>query len=64
MRSVGANRTDPDSILAFVEELDRFSEAHPDLTAAIVVHRFPTQKVLEVPSDETAYPHRQLKMHM
>lgn len=64
MRSVGANRTDPDSILAFVDELDRFSDAHLDLTAAIVIHRFPTQKVLEVAGDETAYPHRQLKMHM
>lgn len=64
MRSVGARRTDPDTILAFLDELESFSEANPDLTAALVIHRFATQKVLSVPDEDTSYQHRGLDMHM
>lgn len=64
MRSVGARQTDPDTILAFLDKLESFSEANPDLTASLVIHRFATQKVLSVPDQESSYPHRGLKMHM
>ncbi|RYO90879.1 hypothetical protein DL766_001620 [Monosporascus sp. MC13-8B] len=64
MRSIGAKRTDPEAWVAFLHELENFSRAHPDVTAAMVIHRFATQKVLGVPDGDSAYPHRQLKMHI
>ncbi|KAI1379509.1 hypothetical protein F4677DRAFT_442487 [Hypoxylon crocopeplum] len=64
MRSVGAKRTDPDIIVEFIDELERFTMANPDVSTAMMIHRFPTQKVLEVPDEESVYPHRQFKMHI
>ncbi|KAI2621293.1 hypothetical protein GGR54DRAFT_96721 [Hypoxylon sp. NC1633] len=64
MRSVGARRTDPDVIVAFIDELARFTDAHPDISTTLMIHRFSTQRVLEVPDEESVYPHRELKMHI
>ena len=64
MRSVGAARTDPEALTAFVGELERFNREHPDVIMAMVLHRFSNEAVLKVSDEETAYPHRNIKMHM
>ncbi|KAI1314099.1 hypothetical protein F5Y03DRAFT_336159 [Xylaria venustula] len=64
MRSVGARSTNPGALLKVLEELKSFSEAHPDIGASMVIHRFATQQVLQVRDEDSAYPHRQLKMHI
>nr|QNC49721.1 Hfaza2M [Hypoxylon fragiforme] len=64
MRSIGGKSTDPDVIVGFLDELERFTKANPDVLTAMMVHRFATEKVLEVPDAESAYPHRELKMHI
>ncbi len=64
MRSIGAKHTNPEALVAFIQELDSFNRVHTDLPTSLVIHRFATQKVLEVPDHESAYPHRELKMHL
>jgi hypothetical protein len=64
MRSVGVTRTDPEALAAFLGELQRFNRERPEVITAMVLHRFSTAAVLEVPDEETAYPHRNIKMHM
>ena len=64
MYSIGRNRTDIAIYESFVGELTDFSLQHPDIVNAFVIHRCPTQAVLAVPDEATAYPHRHLNMHM
>ncbi|KAJ2976040.1 hypothetical protein NUW58_g297 [Xylaria curta] len=64
MRSIGARSTNPKAWLKFLRELKSFSGAHPDIGASMVIHRFATQRVLRVTDEDSAYPHRQLKMHI
>ena len=64
MRSIGAKRTDSQTWGSFLRQLESFSRAYPDVSTSMVVHRFATQRVLDVPSGDSAYPHRELKMHM
>ncbi|KAK0713564.1 hypothetical protein B0T26DRAFT_873683 [Lasiosphaeria miniovina] len=64
MRSVGARRTDAAALVAFLGALDRFSRAHPGVFTAMMIHRFPNQKVREVPDGDSVYPYRDLKMHI
>ncbi|AEO68590.1 uncharacterized protein THITE_2090100 [Thermothielavioides terrestris NRRL 8126] len=64
MRSVGVTRTDPEALAAFLGELQRFNRERPEVITAMVLHRFSTAAVLEVPDEETAYPHRNIKMHI
>ena len=64
MRSIGANRTDPAALVNFLDQLARFTTAHPEVQTAMMIHRFSTDKVLEVPDSESVYPHRDIKMHM
>nr|UOS85803.1 FAD-linked oxidoreductase [Hypoxylon rubiginosum] len=64
MRSVAAKRTDPQVTLEFITELDRFTKANPDVMTTVMIHRFPTQKVLGVSDEDSVYPHRDLKMHI
>lgn len=64
MRSVGASCTNPEALMEFLGQLGDFTAAHPEVQTALMIHRFATDKVLEVPDVESAYPHRELKMHM
>ncbi|KAK7958259.1 hypothetical protein PG996_010302 [Apiospora saccharicola] len=64
MYSITARRTDARAMAAFVDELLAFSRSNPAVPTTFVVHRFPTQAVRRVPDDASAYPHRDLKMHM
>ncbi|KAI1775077.1 hypothetical protein F4818DRAFT_441900 [Hypoxylon cercidicola] len=64
MRSIAARRTDPQVTSQFLTELDRFSKANPNITTTFMIHRFPNQKVLQVADQDSAYPHRDLKMHI
>jgi hypothetical protein len=50
--------------MEFLGQLGDFTAAHPEVQTALMIHRFATDKVLEVPDVESAYPHRELKMHM
>ena len=61
--SEGLIQTDPSALQSFFTDLSAFSVAHPDIHANFVIHRFPTQAVLAVPDDATAYPYRDIKMH-
>lgn len=49
--------------MTFLGQLEKFTIENPDVQTAMMIHRFATDKVLNV-SDETSYPHRELKMHM
>ena len=64
MYSIGATRTDAEAMSAFMHEILAMSRRNPDVATTFVVHRFPTQAVLHVPNDDSAYPYRDLKMHM
>lgn len=64
MYSIAAIRTDADALSAFVDQLSAFSRLHPDVATTFVVHRFATQAVLGTLDDDSAYPYRDLKMHM
>ncbi|KAI6091229.1 hypothetical protein F4821DRAFT_226753 [Hypoxylon rubiginosum] len=64
MRSIAAKRTDPQFAVQFIPELERFTSAHPGVMTTFMIHRFPTQKVLQVPDEDSSYPHRDLKMHI
>lgn len=64
MRSVGAKRTDAKALVDFLAKLKQFTKENPDVQTAMMIHRFATDKVLEVSEDESVYPHRELKMHM
>jgi hypothetical protein len=64
MYSIGRNRTDVSIYESFFDDLTDFYSENPDILTFFVIHRFPTQAVLAVPDEETAYPHRHLKMHM
>ncbi|KAI9879288.1 MAG: hypothetical protein M1830_009018 [Pleopsidium flavum] len=62
--SIGLKCTEVSTFESFFAELSDFSRQHPNIHSNLVIHRFPTQAVLAVPDSETAYPHRQLKMHV
>jgi hypothetical protein len=62
--TVGANKTDPATLTTFTNEMLNFANENPGVFPAFTVHRFPTQAVLAIPDDATAYPHRQLKLHL
>ncbi|RWA14451.1 hypothetical protein EKO27_g629 [Xylaria grammica] len=64
MRSVGARSTNPQIWLQFLQEMKSFGRSHRDIEASLVIHRFATQQVLQVPDEDSAYPHRHLKMHI
>jgi fumiquinazoline A oxidase len=64
MYSIGATETSPATLSAAVAELELFSRSNKDITSTFMIHRFPTQAVLAVPDDASAYPHRHIKMHM
>jgi hypothetical protein len=64
MRSVGAQHTDPDALVDFLGQLERFTAAHPDVQTAMMIHRFATDGALTVPDEDSVYPHRSLKLHM
>lgn len=62
--SMGLKQTEVSTFETFLANLLDFSNQQQDIHAVFVIHRWPTQAVLEVPDRETAYPHRQLKMHV
>jgi hypothetical protein len=64
MRSVGVARTNPEALTAAMGELERFNREQPDVIMSMVFHRFSNEAVLKVSDEETAYPHRNIKMHM
>jgi hypothetical protein len=57
-------RTDPEALTAALAELERFNREQPDVIMAMVFHRFSNEAVLKVSDEQTAYPHRNIKMHM
>lgn len=64
MRSIGAKHTDIDALVNFVGELEVFTKRYPNISTAMMIHRFSTEKVLQAPDNESAYPYRELNMHM
>ncbi|KAI1746384.1 hypothetical protein F4680DRAFT_401248 [Xylaria scruposa] len=64
MRSIGAKHTDIDALVNFLGELEVFTKKYPNISTAMMIHRFSTEKVLQAPDSESAYPYRKLNMHM
>lgn len=64
MRSVGAAATNAKALTQFLDELEDFNAAMPDVVTAMVVHRFATDAVLRVPDSDSAYPYRSIKLHL
>jgi hypothetical protein len=64
MYSVAADETNATALAEVVNDLASFQQTHADIVISLIVHRFATQSVLQVPDDSTAYPYRKAKMHM
>ena len=64
MFSVGIKQTDTQTFESYFEDLTAFSRRNPGINSHLVIHRFPTQAVQAVADNETAYPHRDIKMHV
>ncbi|KAH8799826.1 hypothetical protein F5884DRAFT_848014 [Xylogone sp. PMI_703] len=64
MYSIGLKETEATTFESYFNSLWEFSRQHPDIHSVFVTHRFPTQAVQAIPDGETAFPHRQVKMHV
>ncbi|PSR81486.1 hypothetical protein BD289DRAFT_372588 [Coniella lustricola] len=65
MRSVGARRTDPATLVKFLDHLQKFTKTNPNVQTAMMIHRFANDRVLEAAeTDESSYPHRDISMHI
>ncbi|PYH98414.1 FAD binding domain protein [Aspergillus ellipticus CBS 707.79] len=62
--SIGLNRTEVPAFETYMEQLLQFYRQHPTYDGRFLVQRYPTQAVLATPDGETAYPHREIKMHI
>ena len=64
MYSIGLKHAHSSTFVSYFNDIDDFSRRNPDIHSVFVVHRFPTQAVQAVPDETTAYPHREVKMHV
>lgn len=65
MRSVGARRTAPETLVKFLDQLSKFTKTNPSVQTAMMIHRFANDRVLEAgKTDKSSYPHRDVSMHM
>lgn len=62
--TLGAKQTDVTTLASFTTDLFNFQLQNPSISVLFVTHRFPTQAVLAVPDDATAYPNRVLQAHL
>ena len=63
--TMGLKQTTPATFESFFADLSTFNAEHAtDVHVGYTVHRWSQQAVLAVPDGDTAYPWRQLKMHM
>ncbi|KAK9778161.1 putative FAD-binding PCMH-type domain-containing protein [Seiridium cardinale] len=64
MYSIAARKTDASALETFANDLLDLSRTNNNVTTSLVVHRFATQAVLRVPDEDSAYPYRNVQMHM
>ncbi len=64
MYSIGLKHADASTFVSYFNDMDAFSRSNPDIHTVFVTHRFPTQAVVAVADEATAYPHREVKMHV
>ncbi|KAM0815816.1 putative FAD-binding PCMH-type domain-containing protein [Seiridium cardinale] len=64
MYSIAARKTDASALETFANDLSDLSRTNNNVTTSLVVHRFATQAVLRVPDEDSAYPYRNVQMHM
>jgi len=62
--SVGLKQTDPATFASFFQNFTDFSRQHPDYVGAFVIERYPTAVTQSVPDQNTAYPHREIKIQL
>lgn len=60
----GLRQTDVSTYESFFADVATFYRQHPEINGTFVASRFPNQAVLAVPDEETAYPYRDIKMHL
>ncbi|KAK6066639.1 FAD binding domain-containing protein [Seiridium cupressi] len=64
MYGIAARKTDASALETFANDLLDFSRTNNNITTSLVVHRFATQAVLRVPDEDSAYPYRNVQMHI
>jgi hypothetical protein len=64
MYSVASSETNATALAEVVNDFSAFQQTHTDIALSLMVHRFATQRVLQMPDDSSAYPYREAKMHM
>jgi hypothetical protein len=62
--TLGAKQTNVTTLSNFLRSYLNYALQNPTVRPSFVIHRWPQQAVLAVPDDETAYPYRDLKMHL
>ncbi|OJZ83169.1 hypothetical protein ASPFODRAFT_221177 [Aspergillus luchuensis CBS 106.47] len=62
--SIGLNQTEVPVWESFMEQLLHFHRKNPTYDGRFLVQRCPIQEPLVTPKSDTAYPHRQIKMHI
>lgn len=64
MYSIAAVHTDAKAMATYLGELRDFSRLNTDIASTFVIHRFPSPPERAGSGDDSAYPYRDLKMHM
>ncbi|GLA17557.1 hypothetical protein AnigIFM62618_004699 [Aspergillus niger] len=62
--SIGLNHTDVPAWESYMEQLLQFYHQNPTYDGRFLVQRYSTQGALSTLDSDTAYPHRQIKMHI
>lgn len=61
---VGLRQIDVATFESFFTDLTDFYRQHPEINGAFVASRYPTQAVVGVPDEQTAYSYRDIKTHL